>query len=488
MRIHRPTVFWLFVLAFFITVTSVLFYTYGYRFSPTRGIFVYTGSLTIDSNPEAISIKIDGETVPDNRLGILNKASHIAGLAPGEYQIEVTAPGYESWQKKVIIESGKSTEYWNVLLSKNPANPLTLPETTTTTRAYPAPKKNIVALAGKNGTELTVTTYNTRTESHAQVFSLADADLLDAESDGIEWSPEAEKLLIPVVHKGIREYYVVDTLTTASTKLTLFTEDTKRKFVRWHPKERATLIYLDKQTLNRVDTREAVLQPIPMYNNIVSYDISSERAYTLSNNGIVMRYPLDSNNYTTEKSIQITTSPITINPDNEYFVVIYDESRISLLEPQSGTFWLYNKEIAPDMVEMATGIRGTQFSDDGKKLIYYSNTDISVAFLEDWEVQPIRTMGSTQQIIRLSTPITGVQWAKDYEHIIYALGGHVMFAELDNRDYRNIGTLISLPVAPLQVFTRFDEDRVYIIKNSEGEDRLTALDFPEALTLFGFGN
>lgn len=100
MRIHRPTVFWLFVLAFFITVTSVLFYTYGYRFSPTRGIFVYTGSLTIDSNPEAISIKIDGETVPDNRLGILNKASHIAGLAPGEYQIEVTAPGYESWQKK----------------------------------------------------------------------------------------------------------------------------------------------------------------------------------------------------------------------------------------------------------------------------------------------------------------------------------------------------------------------------------------------------
>jgi hypothetical protein len=487
MNIHRPTVFWLFVLGFFVAVASVLFYTSGYRFSFTRGIFVYTGSLTIDSNPDLISIKIDGETVPDNRLGILNKASHIAGLAPGEYQVEVTSPGYQTWQKKVIVESGRSTEFWNVLLARDPAVPIILPNTPLTTRAYPAPKRNLVALASKDGAELKVSVYNTKNESSVQVFSLPDADLLDAQSDGIEWSPEAEKILIPLVHQGVREYYLVDVATTDSTKLAIFTDDTKRKFTRFHPKERATIIYLDKQTLTRVDTREDVLTPIPMYRDIIAYDISSERAYTLTNNGIIMRYPLDSNNYATTEGIQITTSPITVSLDNEYFVVIYDESRISLLEPKSGTFWLFNKEVSPDMVEMATGIKGTQFSDDGKKLLYYSNTDISVAYLADWEVQPARTQGTSQQIIRLSSPITGVQWAKDYEHVIYALGGNVMFAELDSRDYRNIGTLISLPVAPLQVYTRFEEDRVYIIQNSEGEDRLTALDFPEAPTLFGFG-
>ena len=488
MKIHRPTVFWLFVMAFLVTVSSVLFYTFGYRFSPTRGIFVYTGSLTIDSNPDLIEIKINGETVPDNQLGILNKASHIGGLAPGEYQIEVSALGYAPWQKKVIIESGKSTEYWNVLLSKDPANPIVLPDTPSVVRAFPSPKKNVIALASKNGNELTITAYNTKTETYEQVFSLPDADLLDVQSDGVEWSPEAEKLLIPVMHAGKREYYVVDASTTDSFQLNLLTEDGRRKYVRWHPKERATLIYLDKQTLSRVDTRVTPLLPIAMYSDIVAYDISSERAYTLSTHGIVMRYPLDSNNYQEEESIQITTSPITIDTNQEYFVVIYDEKRISLLEPKSGTFWLFNKEVAPDMVSMGTGIRGTQFSDDGKKLLYYSDTDISVAFLEKWEVQPIREIGSVQQIVRLSNPLTGVQWAKDYEHIIYANGSHIMFAELDNRDYRNIGTLITLLTTPLQVFTRLDEDRVYVIKNIDGENRLVGIDFPEAVNLFGLGN
>ncbi len=375
-----------------------------------------------------------------------------------------------------------------MLLSKDPANPITLPDTAMVTRAFPSPKKNVIALAAKNGNELTITAYNTKTETSKQVFSLPDADLLDVQSDGIEWSPEAEKLLIPVEHAGKHEYYVVDAATTESFKLNLLTEDGRRKYTRWHPKERATLIYLDQETLTRVDTRVEPLTPIPMYSDIVAYDISSERAYTLSTHGIVMRYPLDSNNYTLEEALQITTSPIEVDTNKEYFVIIYDEKRISLLEPKSGTFWLYNKEVAPDMVSMGTGVRGTQFSDDGKKLLYYSDTDISVAFVDKWEVQPIRELGSTQQIIRLSTPITGVQWAKDYEHVIYATGSHIMFAELDSRDYRNIGTLISLPTTPLQVFTRLDEDRVYVIKNVDGENRLVGIDFPEAVNLFGFVN
>jgi len=483
MTLHRPTVFWVFVLGFFVTVGIVLFYTYGYRFSTNRGIFVYTGSLTIDANPDAISIKINGELVPDSQLGVLNKASHISGLAPGEYQIEVTAPGYQSWQKKVIIESGKSTEYWNVLLTKENPEILTLPNTAGSVRAFPSPKKNLVALAKKQDNELVIVTYDTDQETGEQVFSLPDANLLDNQSDGVEWSPEAEKLLIPVEHAGKREYYVVDVDTTASTLMTQFTTDTpKRKFVRWHPRERATLLYLDNQSLYQIDTRATEWTIETMYPNVISYDISSGNAYTLTPNGIIVKYPLDSSNYALEKGLQVTTSPIPITTESEYFVVMYDDSRISLLETKTGTFWLYNKEESLEMNKVATGIKGTQFSDDGKKLLYYGDTDISVVYLRDWEVQPVRLAGTHQQIIRLSTPLTQVQWTKDYEHIFYANAGQIQFAELDNRDYRNIGNFLTLPNPPLQLFSRFEEDRVYIISDTG----LSAFDFPEALTLFGF--
>jgi hypothetical protein len=484
MTLHRPTIFWIFVLGFFITVGLVLFYTYGYRFSTDRGIFVYTGSLTIDANPDAISIKIDGELVPDNQLGVLNKASHISGLAPGEYQVEVTAPDYQTWQKKVIIESGKSTEYWNVLLTKtNPTN-LTLPDTEGSIRAFPSPKANLIALAKKQGDELIIVTYDTDQEVSERVFSLAGANLLDNQSDGLEWSPEAEKLLIPVERAGKREYYIVDVATTASTLLNQFNTDAPvRKFTRWHPSERATLMYLDNRTLSRLDTRATEWLPETMYTNIVSYDVSSGNAYTLTPNGIITKYPLDSSNYSAEKALQVTTSPIPMAEGTEYFVVMYDDSRISLLETKTGTFWLYDKEDSLEMTQVATGIKGTQFSDDGKKLLYYSDTDISVIYLRDWEVQPVRLAGTHQQIIRLSTPIRQVQWTKDYEHIFYANAGQIQFAELDNRDYRNIGNFLTLPNPPIQLFSRFEEDRVYIIS----ETGLSAIDFPEALTLFGFG-
>ncbi|MEK9173768.1 MAG: hypothetical protein AAB845_00700 [Patescibacteria group bacterium] len=484
MTLHRPTVFWLFVLGFFTTVGLVLFYTYGYRFSTDRGIFVYTGSLTIDANPDAISIKINGAVVPDSQLGVLNKASHISGLAPGEYQVEVTAPEYQSWQKKVIIESGKSTEYWNVLLTKVTPENLTLPNTEGSIRAFPSPKQDLIALAKKQGNELIIVTYDTEQEIAEQVFSLPDANLLDNQSDGIEWSPEAEKLLIPVERASKREYYVVDVDTTASTLLSQFNTDTpNRKFTRWHPKERATLLYLDNKVLSQIDTRATEWTVELLYQNVVSYDISSGNAYTLTPNGIIVKYPLDSNNYALEKGIQITTSPIPITEGTEYFVVMYDESRISLLETKTGTFWLYDKEDSLEMTQVTTGIKGTQFSDDGKKLLYYGDADISVAYLRDWEVQPTRLAGTHQQIIRLSTPLTQVQWTKDYEHIFYANAGQIQFAELDNRDYRNIGNFLTLPNPPLQLFSRFEEDRVYIIS----ESGLSVIDFPEALTLFGFG-
>lgn len=486
MTLHRPTVFWLFVLGFLTTVTLVLFYTYGYRFSPTRGVFVYTGSLTIDTNPDnGIAIKIDGEQVPDGRLGVLNKASHIAGLAPGEYQIEVTVPGYQSWQKKVIIESGKSTEFWNVLLTKaNPESP-TLPNTEASIRAFPGPKQNLIALAKKQGDELTISTYDTEGEESLQVFSLPNANLLDSQSDGIEWSPEAEKLLIPVEHAGVREYYVVDVETTESTLLTQFAADTPaRKFTRWHPTERATLFYLDNRTLYQVDTRATEWVPEVMYSNVVSYDVSSGNAYMLTPNGIIMKATLNSSDYAQEKVLQVTTSPISLIEGTEYFVVMYDDSRISLLETKTGTFWLYDKETSLEMQKVATGIRGTQFSDDGKKLLYYSDSDISVVYLRDWEVQPVRMAGTHQQIIRLSTALSQVQWTKDYEHIFYANGNQIQYAELDSRDYRNIGHFLTLAKPPLQLFSRFEEDRVYVIS----EDGLHAIDFPEAPTLFGFGN
>ncbi len=115
----RRILFLLFSMSFFIVASSVLFYAYGYRFSIERGVFIYTGSLSLKTNVETVTIKIDGGAIPEKRLGLLNNSIHIAGLNPGEHMIEVEAPGYKSWSKKVVIQSGLTVEFWNIFSSNS---------------------------------------------------------------------------------------------------------------------------------------------------------------------------------------------------------------------------------------------------------------------------------------------------------------------------------------------------------------------------------
>ena len=57
-------------------------------------------SLTITSEPEKASVEIDG-------VFYGNTGDEIA-IAPGLHQIQVSLPGYEVWNKKVMVREGTS--------------------------------------------------------------------------------------------------------------------------------------------------------------------------------------------------------------------------------------------------------------------------------------------------------------------------------------------------------------------------------------------
>ena len=68
----RSFIFWTFTLSFFVTASLLIFYAFGYRYSLERGIFVYSGSITVSSLPKTVDLEIDGELLPSSRYGILN--------------------------------------------------------------------------------------------------------------------------------------------------------------------------------------------------------------------------------------------------------------------------------------------------------------------------------------------------------------------------------------------------------------------------------
>lgn len=490
----RSLFFFLVVLTFLATTASVLLHTFGYRFSFDRGIFIYTGSITLKANPTDIEVAVNGRKVKEKGLGVLNSSIHIPGLSPGEYLVEATADGYHSWTKKAVVESGRSTEFWNVQLTKLDPEWRNLSGTEHTLRVIASPEDNIFALIKKNGNEYTVDILNSDTSQSEQVFSTSDPILVGTESRLI-WSADGRRLVVPVASSIPRQatYYFVDTRTKEAFLIHQLSPETlsapvSTEHIRFDPTAENVLLFKNGANLYRLDLGTPDSAPKLLSSSVAAFNISGRTLYYLSSdNGIVYAAPLERNSLS---PYQLTLKPLPMEDDLTYEIHAYDRNRLGLLEKSSGKLFVFNSEASDRLRELQTdGVRGMQFSDDGKKLLFFTANEISVYFTRDWEVQPSRAAYSLVQIGRFSQELGHVQWTKDYEHVLFTLDTHLKLIELDNRDRRNILDVATLPAAPLQVHSDFRGNKLYIVapEKENTPPLVRVLNFPEPTGFFSFG-
>ncbi len=480
----RTFSFAVFVCLFFVTAALALFYAFGYRFSFARGIFIYTGSVTIKSTPETVSIRIDDTLIPEKELSFLNQSIHIAGLAPGEHFLEVSAPGYRPWSKRVTVRSGLSTEFWNVFLAREEYVPETLSSSANAVRIFPAPENELYAVIKQNGNDLSIDTLDTGNDRETEVFSQSDATFDTDGSENLEWSPESHKFILPFLQNGKKSYRIVNVETAETRDFQDFFQTTgPLHSPRWDPTAKDRLFSLQGASLYRTDTAVSDSEPLLIMDHVRSYDLSGDFLYYVNDeNGLVYRFPAGENR---PQPTQITFTPMTLPTDSPATLVVYDEDRLALYE-KKGKLFVFNRQADEPLKTITTGINGVQFSDDGKKLLYFSDNEISVAFLRAWEVQPTRSLGDVIQVARFSNPIRNVQWTEDYEHVLFS-NGTVKIIELDNRDRRDLTDIISLGTSPLQILSSFRENRLYIVRQNDDNQRdIVSFPFPETTGFFGF--
>jgi hypothetical protein len=483
----RPLIFWIFVTLFFVTTFSVLFYAFGYRFNLERGIFIYTGSISIQSDPDTIDISIDGETIPSKSVGMLNDSIHIAGLAPGEHFISVSADGYKTWTKKAIVQSGLSTEFWNVILVKDNYDTTSIDGTEQVIKMFHAPKENLFAIVKKSDNQYSVSTLDTGTGKTEQLFSISDATISEDDTENIEWLPDSTKLIIPVIKDTVRSYVIADIETNTATALTLSLDDQKNiHSARWDPMLKNFILFLKDSTLYRANISSPEnTHPIVVQEHVAAYDLSNSNIYYLSSdNGMIYQTPVAE---VSADPKQITFTPIAIDTDDDYSLIRYDDDRIAILNRTDGGLFIFNAfaEDSP-IKQIGNDVKGMQFSDDGKKLLFFSLTGISVYFCNDWDVQPIREADTTAQIARFSSPIKFVQWTSDYEHVLFLFGNTVKLIELDNRDKRVISDIISFPAPLNQIIWRSEEKKLYFVRTDDADARtVQSISFLQSTGLFG---
>ncbi len=504
--VSRRSFFWTLTLSYLLITVVVLFFAFGYRFSFERSIFIYSGSLTIKSNPKTTVVSIDGDDTKGLR-NIINNSYHITGFRPGDHVITVAQGGFQSWNKKVNFTSGRSTEFWNVLLARHFYERETY-ETPAIAKYYLAPKDKLAAVVEKTD-HLKVSILDRKEKTSTDLLEVSDVTFTTDDMQNIEWSPEARSLIIPI--EQMRSDQETDTTTTSDNATTqnntpndtseqeesqneeplkdhliinrktnetimlseLIPDDLPLSTVRWDPRKKDILFYISQNTLYRLPL-ETPEDKIMIAQDIRAYDFTDDGLYYITANNDLMRTSFDDPNDAKE----LTDLDLSEARDVTRMIA-YDKHRLVLFT-EDGSFFFYNDGDEDETFEkIGDRIIGAHFSNDGKKLLYWSNNELFTHFTRKWETQPIRTENEHTDIARFSQNIENVHWAKTFEHIIFTLDNEIKVIELDHRDRRNMHTIMQLKSDDTQVVSNFADDELYLIDQDNDIPTLFSITFPE---------
>ncbi len=217
----------------------------------------------------------------------------------------------------------------------------------------------------------------------------------------------------------------------------LNSEEVKFKQVRWMFNKNNELVVLTKNHELIYINIEKPEEKILLEKQVGGFDFAGNRIYYfhLTDNSI---WEIKNNDVSTKK--QIASLLAITDKDSFVKMITYDQYRVAIITPDKKLFLFnYEKEKGEISIkELAGEIKDIQFSDDGKKLLYWSDNEIWYTILRDWDVQPIRKKGDHFLITRSSTPMYNVQWIEDYENILFSTGDTVKSSGIDVRDHIEI--------------------------------------------------
>lgn len=467
---------------------------------------MYNGSIMLKTNPQDFSAYINGKIEESKKLNRINNSYNLAGLMPGSYELSINADQFQTWTKKIEVHSGIASEFWNVLLVRNDYE-RTSYSAQGLDKFFISPKDDRIVIVQNSDAGASVKILNIQNKAMENSFFFASTTFDNIEKkENIEWSPDGDRLSIPLkMSASIKDkknlpaqkktaqpaensqemqkysYFITDLVNDDQINLNLFVNKIDIRNVRWDPKDRDYIFFLSENSLYRANITDANNITL-IADNVSAFDLSKTSVYyAQSPNKLIYKIALDGIGNRDQITNDFPDSTINLITR----LIAYDDDRMSFLSNDNKLF-IYNKgEREIYFKKLGDDVQGTQFSNDGKKMLYWTNNEFHVYFLRDWTVQPNRSENDIQTITRYSEDIKNVQWFKDYEHVIFSAGSYVKIIELDARDHRNCMDILNIQTdTPFLTYNNALERLFFVDKNDDSSD-LYSIVFPEPGGLLG---
>ena len=398
-------------LSIFIAVAPILtFYVQGYRIDFENKRLTQTGGLFIKTiTPKQAEVYLDNKLTA--KTDFFFSSTLVENLLPRIYNIKVQKQGYYVWEKNLEVKEKQVAEARNIVLfPKNPGFELI---STDVKNVWFSKDKKRAVIKEENKNIWSLKLYNL--EQNVKSHLLKETDFYQAGSELIDLD---------------------------------FT-DNNNLFIQVAIKEQINYFEVDIKKIPPLLTKAKA--PQPLVKNALTYHVVNNTIYYLDNLGHLFK---------TDKSLlseeKITTNPLDVKQETEYKLYVFDRA-IFLQEGKTVYLFDQDKKL---FEEFSENISYMKISPNKRKVVYFSDSEIRILFLEEQTFQPRFDKGEKMFLMRLSESIKNIFWLNS-DYLILTTNNVLKIAEIDNRDRVNIVDIVT--VENPEVFLNLETKKLYLL-------------------------
>lgn len=385
----RTILFFTCLFLFLLVAPLLIFYSQGYRFDLESKKLSQTGGLYLKATPKQSEIYIDGKLI--KKTDFFFGSTLIENLLPQKYKITIKKDGYYPWEKDLEIKEKTVTEAKSVVLFHQ--NPDFKVLTTGVENFWFLPNGKSILL--KEGGALTDDGWFLKIydeERNVKSYLIGEKDI---------YQKGAELLSLETLNNPPEIYLKIG-----------MKEQVKEFSLRY---DRVPPILVEKATTT-----------IP--GNIITFERFNNDIYYLDKYGFVFK--ADSSFTPT---VKINEVAFPVKQETEYKIEIF-QNYVFLQEGQIS--YLFNPD-SKSFEKFFEPTKNLKISSDNKKMVYFSDYEIWILFLDNIFDQPQRQAGEKLFLTRFSEKIGDIFWLNE-NYLTFNVGNKLKIAEIDNRDKINI--------------------------------------------------
>jgi len=402
----------------------MIFYSQGYRIDFKTRKISQTGGLFLKIWPKQAEVYLDSKL--EKRTDFFFGSALIENLLPGKYKVLVKKEGYHSWEKVLEIKEKEVTEAKNVVLVPRNLNFTILTKGVEDFWFSLDQKKIILKEVNEKGWTLKLYDLEKNVKNH-----LVEDEDIYLEGQGVKVAPEAKTSIL------------VDLLNLE------FSPDSKKISIEVGMAEQIKHFLLEIDKSSPVLTEEE--EQAPSLENIITYREFNGDIYYLDNRGYLFR-----TDKTFEPKIKISEKSFPLLPETEYkleifpgFIFLKERKVLYLFNPDSKSFERFFEPI-----------KDLKISSPFNKLVYFSDYEIWILFLEERRNLPSKKAGEKLFLLRFSEKIEDIYWLNS-DYLIFTIGNKIKITEIDERDRINIINLAEFKEP--EIFFNKNNKKLYIL-------------------------